>query len=159
MKNILNVLIGSFLLSGWALSQLPKKAPLEKYSSLWNQSPFTAKPVPVEEISHENPLLNYFLLGISPIGSGYRVTLMEKNDSNKRLYVYSDDEKAPFKIVNVYREPGNPRGTMVEMSAGGASVMMTFREEALVLMTPAAVVSERTTENGFKHEVTNLQVK
>ena len=72
--------------------------------------------------------MDFYLVGLSPIPGGYRVTLMEKSNPEKRIIVDSNDVKSPFKILNVYREPGNTLGTIVEMSAEGPSVMMTFND-------------------------------
>src|SRR5688572_21238865 len=95
-------------LIGVAAADVPKKASPGKYSSLYTNSPFTSKPI-VENGREENPLDDYALLGVSPIGGNrYRVTLISKKKPDERITVDSDDPKSGFKIREVIRKPGDP---------------------------------------------------
>jgi hypothetical protein len=46
MKTAPRMLLLALALTGWAAADLPKKAPVTKYSRLWTDSPFTSKPEP-----------------------------------------------------------------------------------------------------------------
>ena len=54
-------------LASLASAALPKKAPITKYSGLWTNSPFTAKPPPPEAGPENNPLDDYALIGVSSL--------------------------------------------------------------------------------------------
>ncbi len=120
-------------------ADLPRKAPLQTYSTLWNNSPFTSKP-PVETGAPiANPLEDYSLIGISPIGgSKYRVTLVNKKKPDERKMVYSDDKDSEFKILGVTRKAGDPLGTVVSMQVGSQTGSVSFDEKLLTLAPPAA---------------------
>ncbi|MEY3895057.1 MAG: hypothetical protein RLZZ214_576, partial [Verrucomicrobiota bacterium] len=108
-----------FALVGVAAADLPKKAPISRYTSLWTNSPFTSKPPPVDPGEVANPLDDYALIGVSPIGgSGYRVTLINKKKPEERITV--DSDKPPtegFKVLEVIRKSGDPLGTTVRMNS------------------------------------------
>lgn len=129
----------SLALAGHAFSDIPKKAPLSSYTKLWNDSPFTTKPPPVIEGPQGNPLDDYALLGISPIGGGkYRVTLINKKKPEDRIMVYSDSTTSEFKILGVTKKAGDPMGTVVSMSAGSKTGSVRFDEKLLTIAPPAA---------------------
>ncbi|MGL5017179.1 MAG: hypothetical protein ACRDBP_03530 [Luteolibacter sp.] len=126
-----------------ALADLPKKAPLSRYSSLWSNSPFTSKPPPAEAGLAENPLDDYALIGVSPIGgTGYRVTLINKKKPEERITVDSDKpSKDGFKIVEVIRKAGDPQGTTVRMNSGSMTGIVAFDAKLLTLAAaPKAAV-------------------
>lgn len=138
MKNPISCLL--FLsLAGLASADLPRKAPLQSYSTLWNSSPFTAKPPPEVAGPENNPLDDYALIGISPIGpSKYRVTLINKKKPEERIMVYSDSKSSEFKILGVTRKAGDPLGTVVSMSSGSKTGTVSFDQKLLTLVQPAA---------------------
>ncbi len=118
-------------------AQVPKKAPLTKYSNLYNNSPFTSKPIIQGPGEEENPLDDYALIGVSPIeNSGYRVTLINKKKPEERITVDSGKTGTGFTILGVDREPGDPLGTAVRMKSGSTSGVVKFDEQLLAL-TPA----------------------
>ena len=127
-------------LSGMAWADLPKKAPLSRYTGLWTNSPFTSKPPPSSEGPENNPLDDYALIGVSPIGgNGYRVTLINKKKPDERIAVDSGSTKTEFKILEVIRKTGNPLGTTVKMSSGSQVGTVAFDEKLLPLVAaPAA---------------------
>ena len=122
-----------------AFSAVPKKAPLSSYSKLWNDSPFTTKPIVGPTGPEVNPLDDYALLGISPIGGGkYRVTLINKKKPEDRIMVYSDSTTSEFKILGVTKKSGDPMGTVVSMSAGTKTGTVRFDDKLLTIAPPAA---------------------
>ncbi len=130
-------------LAGAAFADLPKKAPLSRYSSLWSNSPFTSKPPPAEAGAASNPLDDYALIGVSPIGgTGYRVTLLNKKKPDERITVDSDKpSKDGFKILEVIRKAGDPLGTTVRMNSGSMTGTVAFDTKLLTLAAaPKAAV-------------------
>jgi hypothetical protein len=142
-------LITLFLaLSGLAVADLPKKIPLTRYTTLWSNSPFTAKPPPPDAVEAVNPLDDYSLLGVSPISAtGYRVTLINKKQPDERITVDSDKSDTSFKILEVIRKSGDPLGTEVRMSSGSMTGKVSFDSKLLVL-TPAAPPKPVMNPNG-----------
>ena len=135
-------------LTGGALADLPKKPPISRYTGLWTNSPFTSKPPPAEAGPAVNPLEDYSLAGVSPIGSGYRVTLLNKKKPEERVTVDSDNPKSDFKILEVIRKAGEPLGTVVRMTAGAVTGTVSFDEKLLVLATAAAAAKPAARPGG-----------
>lgn len=132
------ILLLSLAATGWAMADLPKKAPISKYTGLWTNSPFTSKPPPAADAPETNPLEDYALAGVSPIGSGYRVTLLNKKKPEERIFVFSDDggAKHGFKILGVTRKSGDPLGTVVRMASGSLIGTVAYDEKSLTLAAP-----------------------
>jgi hypothetical protein len=123
-------------LAGWAAAEVPKKAQLSRYARLWSDSPFTTKPPPPESVPDVNPLEDYALLGVSPLGgNGYRVTITnKKNPDGERLYVETNRPNGQnFKVLEVIRKTGDPLGTTVRMSSGSMTGTVSFDEKMLTL--------------------------
>lgn len=124
-------------LTGVALAETPKKAPLSKYTRLWTDSPFTTKPVIDDNKVEVNPLEDYALVGVSPIADGFRVTLMNKKTPDERIYVESGKTVEGFKILEVVKKAGDPLGTVVRMMSGTMTGTVAFDEKLLTLKTAA----------------------
>lgn len=97
-------------------ADVPKKAPLMRYSGLWTDSPFTTKPPPPQALAEVNPFDGYVLGGVSPIHGGYRVTLLNRKKPDERVTVDSGQTTGDFRIVSVTPKPGEPLGTVVRIS-------------------------------------------
>jgi hypothetical protein len=140
MHSALRILLLAPALTGWvAADDLPRKAPVGKYAGLWTNSPFTSKPPPPEAGPVVNPLEDYSLGGVSPISSGYRVTLLNKKKPEERIVVDSDKPSGGFKILAVSRKEGDALGTVVRMSSGSVTGSVSFDEGMLKLAAaPAA---------------------
>lgn len=121
-----------------AMAEVPRKAPLSKYAGLWTDSPFTAKPPPPTAGPASNPLEDYSLAGVSPIGNGYRVTLLNKKQPDERIFVFSDQPNAKhgFKILGVERKQGDPMGTVVRLQSGALTGTVSYDEKLLTIATP-----------------------
>lgn len=121
---------------------LPVKPPQGKYAELWNNSPFTSRPVVVapEPPPEVNPLEDYALVGVSPVTDGFRVTLINRNDPTERITVDSSrPERNPdFKVVGVNRSPGRPLATTVTLTSGSATGTVAFEQDLLTLRPPPA---------------------
>lgn len=123
----------------FATAELPKKVPLQSYSGLWNNSPFTSKPPVQGPVADKNPLEDYALIGVSPIGANkYRVTLINKKQPDDRIMVFSDAGNSDFKILGVTRKVGDPLGTVVSMQSGSLTGTVSYDEKLLTLTPPAA---------------------
>jgi hypothetical protein len=127
------ILLLSLAVTGWAVAELPKKVPLNKYMGLWTNSPFTSKPPEKGPEQEQNILDDYALLGVSPIGVGYRVTLAKKKNPEERIIVDSDHPREGFKILSVVRKIGDPLGTVVRMSSGTLTGTVAFDEKLLAV--------------------------
>ncbi len=123
-------------------SELPRKAPVGTYAGLWNNSPFTSRPVvqAPEPIPEDNPLEDYALTGVSPISDGFRVTLINRNDPAERIVVDSTRPSGQhdFQILNINRSPGRPLSTTVELTDGNYTATVAFEQELLTLRPPPA---------------------
>ena len=126
-------------LVGVASADLPKKPSLQKYSGLWTNSPFTAKPPPPPSGEEVNPLDDYALLGVSSLGvKNYLVTLINKKKPDEpRIYVESHRDSKGFKIIKVTRKDGDPLGTVVLMQSGSMTGTVSY-DQKLLTLTPAA---------------------
>jgi hypothetical protein len=125
------------LLAVTAASAVPEKAPLSRYQSLWTNSPFTSKPPPPEAAPQVNPLDDFALIGVSPIGGGaYRVTMMNRKSPEERIIVEPGHKE--FKVLSVNRKPGDPLGTVVRMSNGRVEGSVSFDQNLLTLNPPPA---------------------
>lgn len=122
---------------GIASADVPRKQTLQSYSSLWEKSPFTTPPPPPEIMEKKNPLEDYALIGVSPIGGNkYRVTMINKKQPDERKMVYSDVKDAEFQIIKVTRKTGDPLGTVVTMKSGSQVGTVSYEEKLLTLAAP-----------------------
>ena len=120
---------------------VPQKLPLSNYSRLWTNSPFTSKPPTFGSGPIANPLDDYALLGVSPIGKGHRVTLINKKQPDQRITVETGKTSADgFSIIKVNRKAGQPLETTVEMASGSMQGTVSFDEKLLTIAAPPPVV-------------------
>jgi hypothetical protein len=126
--------------AGLVFADLPKKPPLSRYSGLWTNSPFTSKP-PIEKgPDAPNPLDDYALIGVSPIGGQFhRISLINKKKPEERITVDSDKpSKDGFKVIEVIRKAGDPLGTTVRMSSGALTGIVSFDSQLLKIAAAPA---------------------
>ena len=118
---------------------VPQKQPLGNYANLWTNSPFTAKPPVAGAAPVANPLEDYALLGVSPIGNkGYRVTLINKKQADQRITIETGETSADgLSIIKVNRTAGQPLKTTVEMASGSMQGTVSFDEKLLTIAAPA----------------------
>lgn len=136
MKSLLPCIAIFVFLAGWAAADLPKKAPISRYTSLWLNSPFTSKPPPVGPTEQANVFDEYALAGVSPIKGGYRVTLMNKKNPEERTTIDTDDPNSKFKVVSVNRKAGDALGTTVRITSGSQTGTVSYDEKLLTIAAP-----------------------
>lgn len=136
MKPAPRLIFSLLVLTGWAAAEVPKTPPVTKYRSLWTDSPFTAKPPPPGPTEVDNRIDDYALLGVSPIPSGYRVTIVEKKNPEERIVIESDRPKEGFKILAVVRKAGDPLGTTVRLATGAMTGTVAFEDKLLEIKAP-----------------------
>lgn len=125
----------------------PKKQPLEKYTGLWTNSPFTSKPIDVGPGPAVNPFDDFTLTGIAPIPGGHRITIVsKKNPDVKRVIEPGGTDE--FKVVSVNRNPEKALGTTVVLSSGSIQGSVTFEPELITLKAaPAAPAAQQGNPN------------
>ncbi len=142
MNHPLTAILAALLAAPAAASadDLPRKAPITKYTGLWTNSPFTSRPAPVEAAPEVNPLEDYALAGVSPVDGGFRVTLLERSNPDERIII---DTRRPssnpdhnFKVLEVERSPGRPLATTVRLQSGNVTGTVAFDEALLTLKAP-----------------------
>jgi hypothetical protein len=130
---------------------LPVKPPPGRYAGLWNNSPFTSRPVVVapEPEPEVNPLEDYALIGIAPITGGHLVTLINRNNAEERVTIDSTrpEKNKDFKVIGINRKPGDPLGTTVTLSSGRVTGTIAFEQELLALSPPPAAPAQQPNAN------------
>lgn len=126
-----------------AAADVPKKAPLVKYTGLWTNSPFTSKPVVEAGAPVANPFEDLTLTGIAPVPGGYRITVMSKKNPDKKI-VIEPGVVNEFSVVSVNRNPEKVLGTTVVLSSGSTEGTVTFEPDVITLKAaPAAPPQEQ----------------
>ena len=86
--------------------EVPRKKRLNDLRTLWENSPFTIKPIKTSE--EKDQLKDWALAGVSkhPMG-GYTVTIVNKKDRNDRRRIqpqnagYADSNAGDFRVLEV----------------------------------------------------------
>ncbi|MEI6653453.1 MAG: hypothetical protein WCP45_01685 [Verrucomicrobiota bacterium] len=131
-------LIVLLAMSGLDAAELPKKAPLSRYQSLWQNSPFTTPPK--QEVGAPLPDVfgDWALKGIAPIGSGYLITLINRKNPAEPVPSIDTDRPSEFTIDRIERNPDKPLDTVVYLSKGTQKGSIRY-DEKLSTIKPAAV--------------------
>lgn len=128
-------------------ADIPKKAPLVKYSGLWNNSPFTSKPPPPPPGVTVNPFEDFTLTGIAPVPGGYRITVMSKKNPDIKK-VIEPGGNSEFKVISVNRNPDKALGTTVVLSSGAIQGTVTFEPDLITLKAaPTAPAAPQANPN------------
>jgi hypothetical protein len=150
MKTSAILSVSAFLLIGAASADVPKKPSNASYAHLWNNSPFTSKPPPVDPGPVVGAFDDWVLGGVSEVEGGYMVTLQHKKNAGESQILrptgtmkYFPDrmEELPpgasgsFKVDRVEFGKTSWMDTVVHLSAGGRSGSVKFDEKT---MTPKA---------------------
>jgi hypothetical protein len=130
-----------------ASAEVPSKAPVGRYSLLWEagRSPFTT---PKKEASapRANPLEDWSLGGVSEITGGYMITLNHRKNAGETLVIRPDgvqkllpdkverlEPGAPgtFKLDRVEYGKGGWQDISVHLSAGSEVAVIRFDEDSI----------------------------
>jgi len=118
---------------------VPRKQPVGRYAALWNDSPFTVKPVeegPKEPEAH--PVDDYTLAGVAEMDGGWFVVLMNKKKRDDRVRIKPGvPNEQGFQVTNVKFGDGY-KDTQVEVMAGGRKTWVAYEDKFLVLQRPPA---------------------
>lgn len=140
MKTFPTLLLAAFACLP-AHANIPKKQPLVKYTGLWTNSPFTAKPPEVQAGPPVNPFEDFTLTGIAPVPGGHRITIVSKKNQDVKKII-EPGGTSEFKVVSVNRNPEKALGTSVVLSSGSIQGTVTFEPELITLKAaPAAPVA------------------
>lgn len=146
MKTFLTLLLAAFACLP-AHANIPKKQPLVKYSGLWTNSPFTAKPPVVQAAPPVNPFEDFTLTGIAPVPGGHRITIMSKKNPDVKRII-EPGGTSEFKVVSVNRNPEQALGTSVVLSSGSIQGTVTFEPKLITLKAaPAAPAAPQGNQN------------
>ncbi len=113
----------------------PSPVGLTRYAGLWNNSPFTTKPI-VEGPIDVNPFEDYALGGVTPVDGGdYLVTLFNKKKPEERIRIPGNTLGLKVKEVH----PGTkPLSTTVMITNGVKSGLVGFDDKLLAIKAPVA---------------------
>lgn len=134
MKSTILILFG---LAAAAFGAPPSQPNLTRYTTLWTDSPFTAKPPPPEPTGTVNPFEGYSLGGISKLEDGYFGILLNDKDPEKKE-VIRPGHKSEFEIVEVNWSETNWRDTTVKVKRGSQVGTLAFDSGQLTLSAPVA---------------------
>jgi len=113
----------------------PSPVSLSRYSSLWNDSPFTTKPI-VEGPIAVNPFEDYALGGVTPLdGGAYMVTLLNKKKPEERISIPGNT--LGFKVVEVHKGTKGPLSTTAVITNGVKTGQIGFDDKLLVIKAAA----------------------
>jgi hypothetical protein len=121
-----------------ASADIPRKAPLVKYTGLWTNSPFTSKPVVEAGGTIANPFDDFTLTGIAPVPGGYRITIINKKNPDIKKVIEPGGTDTEFKVVSVDRNPEKVLGTTVVLTTGSMEGTVSFERDQITLKPPPA---------------------
>ena len=130
----------SCALIGGAAAGLPIKPEHRHYRLLWENSPFTSPPIREIPPALPSAYSEYTLAGVSPIPSGYRVTVLHKKNPGQRITLDSDKPAGGMKIEKVEFNSADPFATVVHLSSGGQLGTLGFDQN--FLKTPARTAAK-----------------
>lgn len=126
-------------LAGWATVhavEVPKKAPLTRYSALWNESPFTTKPPPITPENPVNEFENKALRGVAPlVNGGYLITLVDKKTPTDTITI-DTERSSEYEVIKIERHPDKHLGTIVHLKKGSMVGTVAYDEKLSVPKPP-----------------------
>jgi hypothetical protein len=126
-------------ISGLSAAELPKKAPLTRYKSLWDNSPFTTKPQAADPGPLKNPFEDLALKGVAPIAGGYLITLINTKNPAEAVPPIDTDRPSEYQVLKIERDPDKPLGTIVHLQKGSQIGSVTYNEKFTTPKVAAAV--------------------
>jgi hypothetical protein len=138
MKSI--VLLALFALP--VMAAAPKKPLPGKYAGLWLNSPFTTKPVIVNNTAPpEDPFKDWALGGVTKFPDGYFVILLNKKKPDERL-VIQPGQFSEYKVLEVIDGGMDYRSTTVKIMKGSMQGIVGYEEKMLTLKAPPAAAAQ-----------------
>ncbi len=119
------------------LAAPPKEPQLTRYTRLWTDSPFTAKPPPPTAPEAINPFEGYSLGGVTKLKDGYFVVVLNDKDPEKKVLI-RPGYKSEFEVVDVSWSDTNWKDTTVRVKQGSRTGTLAFDDAQLNLKAPVA---------------------
>lgn len=144
-KLILLIWAGSL----FAQAEVPKTRPLSEYYHLWQDSPFTDKPL-VEKTDSVlvNDLDDYVLLGVEVTPNGKLVVVQNIKEEGQRTTIKTwDGGSSGFKILEVQQDPNSSLSTRVLLERGTNKGWVSYDPQYLTLKSAPAPVAAKQNEN------------
>lgn len=109
--------------------EVPKKSPLTRYAPLWNESPFTTKPIEEGPVAGPGPFADMALRGIAPLADGgYLITVADKKKPDD-TDIINTSRSSEYQVVKIERDPTNRLGTVVHLKKGSETGTITYDEK------------------------------
>lgn len=109
----------------------PVKPPQTRYARLISSSPFTVKPVETTPTRVEvNPFEDWALGGISEVNKGFFLHLLNKKKQGEKIVV-EPGQPSEYEVVEVRRDPLDPKKTEVVLRKDGQTGTVTYDEKVL----------------------------
>ena len=144
MKPILAIFTLLLVTAGFAAAQVPNKPVPSTYRNLWQESPFTTKPVPVSAPRY-NHLQDYVLMGVGPAEKGHRVSLLNsKRPKDGRIIIRTGEPNDLGIIIEEVvgqdderLDDGSLAAKVRIKDASGNSALVGFDQKFLAIKGPA----------------------
>lgn len=125
-------------------ADVPNQPVLTRYTSLWTDSLFTAKPPPPEgPARQDNPLDEYALGGAGKLHDGYYVVLFNKKDPSQKEVIRPGGD-SDFEVVSMKWSDTNWKDTVATIKSGQFQAEIGFDDE--VLSAKAAASAKATAQ-------------
>lgn len=132
-------------LCGIAAADAPNQPVMTRYSQLWLNSPFTAKPPETAPVQANNPLNDFALGGVSKVRDGYYAILINKKQPELREVIVPG-ARSDFQVLKVNWSKDNWRDTTVVVRNGNDTATLGFEESLLVVQAPQAAPPQQQQE-------------
>lgn len=137
MKSSLFIILLTFFYCLDTHAEIPRKSAPQTYSSLWTNSPFTTKPIIINNGPTESPFKDLHLTGIAPIEGGYRIVISNKKDKLAKKIIIEPGINSGYEVLAVNRNPDEKFGTTVTLKNGAMEGVVRFEPSLVVLNNPA----------------------
>jgi hypothetical protein len=151
IRNLVIVLLPAAI-AATATAGAPRTPPLQTYSVLWTQSPFTSKPEveATAPVAEANPFEDWALGGVSNFGGRYLVTLFHRKEANRQMIVDESDKAGEFQVVEV-KQQDDYKQTQVVIASGGKKGDVVYDEKVIASRTAAAAKNQQAQAQAAAH--------
>ncbi|MGJ8695151.1 MAG: hypothetical protein ACSHYF_02455 [Verrucomicrobiaceae bacterium] len=118
-----------------------------RYNHLWQNSPLTDPPLPVDPINEPNDLEDWVLVGLEKYTDGQFVTLVNKKNTSERIRIPGRKSEG-FAVLEVKQSEGSFLDTEVHIQKGPHRGWVKFDTKYLVLRKapPPQAQTKKTTQ-------------